>query len=267
MKLACQENLVPGRNLKEKLDNLEKYGYDGIEIWGSGIADRQDEIIKATKNHKVKPSTVCAGYRGSLLDPNKSERELAMSDMKERLEVAANIGAVGLIMVPIFGGPKISDLSPYKTVRQLEAELLVALLKELGDCAEEVGTYVLVEPLNRYETHFLNRLDQTAEVCKKTGSPNVKIMADFFHMSIEEEDIAKSIKAAGGYIQHVHLADSTRLLPGYGHTDFKSGFAALKEVGFKNYMALECGIQGDRAKELPKTAKYLRSCMPKAQKK
>lgn len=258
MKIAAQEGMVPGRTLAEKLENLEKYGYEGIEFGGGGIEGRQDEIIKATSASKVKPSTICAGYGGCLLDPSRDQRELAMSDIKKLLKVAANIGAVGLIMVPIFGGPRIPDLSPYKSVRQLEMELLITLLKELGDYAKEVGSVVLVEPLNRYETHFINRLEQGVEVCKQVNSPNVKIMADFFHMSIEERDIPKSIESAGEYIYHIHLADSTRLLPGYGHTDFKSAFAALKKVGFDKYMAMECGIPGDREVELPKSAEYLR---------
>ena len=90
---------------------------------------------------------------------------------------------------------------------------------------------------------------------------SVRIMADFFHMSIEERDIPASIREAGSAIQHVHLADSTRLLPGYGHTDFRSGFSALKEIGFDRYMALECGIPGKPEEELPKAVTYLRSCM------
>ena len=258
MKLAAQEGMVPGRTLAEKLDNLEKYGYEGIEFGGGGLEGRQDEIINATSQSKVKPSTICAGFRGCPLDADKSQRDLAMSDMKELLKVAANIGAVGLIMVPIFGRPRISDLSPYKSARQLEMELLVTLLKELGDYAEEVGSIVLVEPLNRYETHLLNRLEQGVDVCKQVNSPNVKIMADFFHMSIEERDIPKSIEEAGEYIYHVHLADSTRLLPGYGHTDFQAGFAALKKIGYDKYMALECGVPGDGEVELPKSAAYMK---------
>lgn len=258
MKLAAQEGMVPGRTLAEKLDNLEKYGYEGIEFGGGGLEGRQDEIINATSQSKVKPSTICAGFRGCPLDADKSQRDLAMSDMKELLKVAANIGAVGLIMVPIFGRPRIPDLSPYKTARQLEMELLVTLLKELGDYAKEVGSVVLVEPLNRYETHLLNRLEQGVDVCKQVNSPNVKIMADFFHMSIEERDIPKSIEEAGEYIYHVHLADSTRLLPGYGHTDFQAGFAALKKIGYDKYMALECGVPGDGEVELPKSAAYMK---------
>jgi len=258
MKLAAQEGMVPGRTLAEKLDNLEEYGYEGIEFWGSGLEERQDEIINATSQSKVKPSTICAGFRGCPLDADKAQRDLAMSDMKNLLKVAANIGAVGLIMVPIFGGPRIPDLSPYKTARQLEMELLVILLKELGDYAKEVGSVVLVEPLNRYETHLLNRLEQGVDVCKQVNSPNVKIMADFFHMSIEERDIPKSIVEAGKYVYHIHLADSTRLLPGYGHTDFQAGFAALKKIGYDKYMALECGVPGDREVELPKSAAYMK---------
>jgi len=244
--------------LAEKLDNLEKYGYEGIEFGGGGLEGRQDEIINATSQSKVKPSTICAGFRGCPLDADRAQRDLAMSDMKELLKVAANIGAVGLIMVPIFGRPRIPDLSPYKTARQLEMELLVTLLKELGDYAKEVGSVVLVEPLNRYETHLLNRLEQGVDVCKQVNSPNVKIMADFFHMSIEERDIPKSIEEAGEYIYHVHLADSTRLLPGYGHTDFQAGFAALKKIGYDKYMALECGVPGDGEVELPKSAAYMK---------
>lgn len=258
MKISAQEGMVPGKTLAEKLDNLEKYGYEGIEFGGGGLEARQDEIIKAVSQSKVKPSSICAGYRGCLLDPSKEQRDLAMFDMKKLLTVAGNIGAVGLIMVPIFGGPRIPDLLPYKSVRELQMELLVTLLKELGDYAKEAGSIVLVEPLNRYETHFINRLEQGVEVCKKVNSPNVKIMADFFHMSIEERSIPKSIEEAGEYIYHMHLADSTRLLPGYGHTDFKTAFDSLKKVGFDKYMAMECGIPGDSAVELPKSANYLK---------
>lgn len=258
MKLASQEGLVPGRDLSEKLDNLAEYGYQGIEFGGRGLEERQDEIIKATENHSVKPSSICAGFRGCPLDCDQVQRELAVSDMKKLLEVAANIGAVGLIMVPVFGGPRINDLSPYKSAIQLEKELLVILLKELGDYAAQFGSTVLVEPLNRYETHLLRKLDDAVEICEKVNSPNVQIMADFFHMSIEEQNIPRSIESAGNYIKHVHLADSTRLLPGYGHTDFESGFAALKEIGYENYMALECGVPGDATVELPKSAEYMK---------
>lgn len=258
MKLASQEKMVPGVELAEKLDNLAKYGYEGIEFGGRGLEDRGDEIVKATENHPVKASTICAGYGGCLLDSDPEQREIAIAGIRSLLKIGAEIGAVGLIMVPIFGAPRIRDLSPYKTTEELETELLVAILKDIAGYAEEVGSIVLVEPLNRYETHFIKSLNDGVEICERVDSPNVAIMADFFHMSLQERNIPDSIEAAGKYIRHVHLADSTRELPGYGHTDFAAGFAALKRIGYRDYMALECAIPGPSDVELPKSAAYMK---------
>ncbi len=270
MKIACQEGMAPGNTLQEKLDNLAQYGYEGIEFWGAQFIDtdsggmrkeRVAEVVRLTQNHSVKPSTICAGYRGALLDAERRTREQAIADIETLLYTAGEIGAVGVIVVPIFGGPRISDLSPFMSAVELETELLCKLLDPLGKVAEKAGSYILLEPLNRYETHYMNRLEQAVAICQRVGGANLKLMADFFHMSIEERDIPAAIRGAKGYLAHVHLADSTRLLPGYGHTDFRSGFAALREIGFDRYMALECGIPGDPREELPKCAQYLRAQM------
>jgi sugar phosphate isomerase/epimerase len=261
VKLACQEGLAPGATLREKVQNLERFGFDGMEVGGRGLPERVDEIKQALAGTAVRISSVCAGYGGCPLDADRAQRQVAINESKEILKAAGELGAVGLIFVPIFGGPRIPDLSPLADPIKLEKDLLVALGEELGEAAAAAGTLLLLEPLNRYETHLLKRLEDAVEIAERIGNPHVKIMADFFHMSIEERDIPASIRAAGSWIQHVHLADSTRLLPGYGHTDFKSGFAALKDVAFDKYMALECGVPGDPTVELPKCVEYLRSCM------
>jgi sugar phosphate isomerase/epimerase len=260
VKLACQANMTPGETLEEKFANLEKWGYEGIEFGGAPLLDTDlaKDIQRVASKSSVKPATICAGFRGCLLDADKSERQTAMKEARELLSVGADLGVVGLIAVPVFGRPRLPDLTPYASERELEQHLLMMLLNELGEHAAKVKCTILVEPLNRYETHFLNRLEQAVEIVERVNNPYVRIMADFFHMSIEEVDIAASIRQAGAWIQHVHLADSTRLLPGYGHTDFASGFKALKAVGFDKYMAMECGIPGDPAVELPKSARYLR---------
>lgn len=257
LKLACQEGMVPGKSLEEKFENLEEYGYEGIDL-GGNLQERQDEIVKATSASAVKLGITGASYQGRLLSEDRKQRELAISGIKNCLKIAANIKAVGVFIVVGPSEPPFPDLSPYKTTRELEKELLVTLLKELGDYAQKVGSLLLIEPCNRYEIPWLNRLEEAAEICKEVGSPSVGILPDFFHMNIEERDIAQSIKAAFKYIHHIHLVDSTRLLPGYGHTDFEPAFAALKEIGYDGYLSLEAGIPGKAEEELPKVVEYLK---------
>ena len=241
MKLASQEGLAVGSTLAEKLDSLASAGYEGIEFGGGNLRERIPEIQAATANHSVKPSTICAGFKGCPLDADKKERDIASADIHRLLETAGELGMVGLIMVPIFGSPRIPDLSPLASPIQLENDLLYKLMDDWGKTAERAGTLLLLEPLNRYETHLIKTLQDGVDVCQKVGNPHIKIMADFFHMSIEEANIPESIRLAASHIAHVHLADSTRQMPGLGHTDFKAGFDALKSIGYTGYMALECG--------------------------
>ena len=260
MKIAVQENLIPKVSFKDKLIMAEELGFDGVEIWGRNIEERVPELKEALSVSKIPISTICAGYRGSLLGLEFEERRLAIDDIKSRLSIAAELGAVGVIVVPIFGKPKLPNLQPlYSNVEELERELLIEELKELGKHADDVGAYILLEPLNRYETHFIRTLKQAIKICEEVAIDHVEIMADFFHMNIEEADIPTSLKEASKYLRHIHLADSNRWLPGFGHTDFKSAFNVLKEIGYKYYMALECYVPEPKEESLKKSLKYLKS--------
>ncbi|MBI5092155.1 MAG: sugar phosphate isomerase/epimerase [Candidatus Hydrogenedentes bacterium] len=261
MKLAVQDGLLPGRSLAEKLDNAARYGFDGIELGGGWLLEHGDEVVRALENHPVKVSSICSGYRGCLLDPVKAERDKAVGDMEKLLQLGGRIGATGLIFVPVFGGPRLLDLSPYRTAIDLEHELLADLLDRLSDTAEKSKCLLLLEPLNRYETHMINRLEQAVAVAKRVKRKGLAVMADLFHMSIEEDDLSSAICGAGKLIRHVHLADSQRLQPGTGHTDFRGAFRALKESGFSGYMALECGVRGPAATALPACVKFMRKQM------
>ena len=264
MKLACQEGLVPGSSLREKCEHLAAWGYEGVEFGGGGLAGRVDEVNAACAAAGIRASSICSGYPGVLLSDRAEERRQAVEGIKELFKVAADIGAVGVIAVPLFGGPKLPDLSPLMGVLEAEQQLLIKLCEQLAPAAEDAGVCLLLEPLNRYETHMINRLEQAAAICEAVPSPGIRLMADFFHMSIEEQNIPAAIRSAGAFLRHVHLAESTRLFPNpqYGHTDFRAGFAALREVGFGGYMAIECIPTGkDRETELKATAAYLKSCM------
>lgn len=262
MKLACQETLVPGRDLRERLDNLARWGYEGIEFHGNRLDKaRVDEIVRLTQDGPVRPAAICAGFGGCLLDPDPEQRRTAVADIKTLLGMAADMGAAGLIVVPIFGKPRLPDLSPLAGAVDLEHQLLRRLLADVAAAAEQIGATVLLEPLNRYETHFLNRLAQAVEVCRAVDSPRLRVMADFFHMHIEEADIPSALAEARQELAYVHLADSNRQRPGRGHTDFRPGFAALRRIGYAGYMSLECGVPEPREHELATAAEYLRAAM------
>jgi sugar phosphate isomerase/epimerase len=115
--------------------------------------------------------------------------------------------------------------------------------------------------LNRYEDHMVNTLGRAAEIVREVGLPSVKVMADTFHMGIEEDDLGGSIRAAGDLIGHVQLGDSGRLQPGVGHLDWSAVMGALRDVGYDGWLAMECGIRGDPREALPKVAELLRPLM------
>jgi sugar phosphate isomerase/epimerase len=255
MKLALREEMSLGRTLAERLSWLDGLGFDGIELTTS-VDLPPGELEKLFADSPVGAANVPGS--GALLDPDPAVRAAAKDLMRERLELAATLGAVGVLTVPQFGAaPRLPDLSPYRSAADLERELFAEQLEELAPAARNAGVPIFLEPLNRYEQHLVNRLEQGVEFAERAGG-GVGIMADFFHMNIEEADIAASIRAAGPHIVHVHVADSNRLQPGKGHLDFLPGFAALKEVGYDGYLGIECRISGPYDEALAECVALLR---------
>jgi sugar phosphate isomerase/epimerase len=112
-------------------------------------------------------------------------------------------------------------------------------LAEVCVLARRAGVTVLLEPLNRYECDYLNTLADGMRAATEIGAPNLKLLADTFHMNIEEADIAASLKAAGSLVGHVHLADTNRQAPGHGHLDVAAVLKTLDEIGYQGYLSFE----------------------------
>ena len=260
MKLAVQENLVPGQTFYQKVELLADMGYEGVELSGGGLTTRISEIRDALKENGVAAASVCGGIKFGLLYPSREDREETVSQIEQLLAAAAEVGAQGMIVAPIFGPPQLPDMTPWKTARELEEELLVEQLGRLAAYAGKHGVKVFVEPLNRYETHLLNRVEEAVAINQRVASPHLKVLADLFHMNIEETDIPAAIHAGGANIGYVHLADSNRVAPGMGHTNFRSAFAALREVSYKGWMSLECRVpHGEQS--LRETIRFMKSQM------
>ena len=192
-----------------------------------------------------------------LLNPDKKERQAAIKLDIERLAMAKALGASAMIEVPVFGEPRFDNLPTGMSAHDMAKNLLISSLKELAPSIEETGITLLIEPLNRYETRFINRLEQASEICAAVGSPGVKILSDFFHMQIEERVIGDALRKESQYIGYIHLADSNRLQPGAGHTDFRAGFDALKSVGYDGWLTIESGMSGEPEECLRKAREFI----------
>jgi len=261
MKLSCQEHLIPGDALFQKWELLQSWGYDGIELHGHGdfaFRGRLDEL-RAARRAGVAMPTVCVIMDHFIGDFDAGRRRDAIENMKSLLSVMSEIGGEGAI-TPASYGMFSARLPPYEPPRSEAGDraVLVEGLTELGEHAGREGVMVYLEPLNRYEDHMVNSLAQAVELCNEVGLDSIKVMGDLFHMNVEEDDPPASIRAAGDYLGHVHLADSNRAHPGTGHVDFAGALAALGHIGFDGYMALECGLRGEASTVLPEVASFLR---------
>ena len=257
------EPIVPGDTLEERLATLEALGYEGIQVQRKTVeALGLTGIKRALERSRVQVPVF--GRGATLLVADEDGRRKAVETVKQGLQEAAELDSIGSIVVPV-RQPLMAPPPPPKTLLGLEREVLVEQLEEILPTAEAAGVKVILEPLNRYETHFIQRLGQAAELCRELGSPAMALMADLFHMNIEEVDLARAIEASADRLAYVHLADSNRYEPGTGHLDFRGPLAALKRVGYDGWLTLECRVFGeDRAAALADAARLIRSTWDQA---
>ncbi len=266
MRLAIQEDMLPGKTTLERFQNAHTLGFTGVEVWGKGLTPRVPELAEASAHTSLAVSAVNHGRQGRLLDPDRAERERALAAFRQSVVDGVDLGAAGVILVPHFAEATLPDLTPYKSVVQLEYEMLHNHLRTLSDYVYAIGIDLYIEPINRYETHFLNTLADAIKVRRKIKDhPHVKLNADLFHMAMEEQNSLQALRDYATDIGYIHLSDSNRRLPGQGMIDFEALGAVLKDTGYNGWLALECGNPGQNAEyanqfmaDLPASLGYLR---------
>tara|TARA_Y100000588_G_scaffold389533_1_gene492432 strand:- start:4948 stop:5784 length:837 start_codon:yes stop_codon:yes gene_type:complete len=119
-------------------------------------------------------------------------------------------------------------------------------IKETTSILENKKIKLGIEPLNRYETDFINTVDEGLKLCSLINHPNVGLLLDVYHMNIEEKDISKSIINAKNKLFHFHVAENDRGIPGTGSIKWEKIFNALKEINYDEYVTLEMFIQANQ---------------------
>ena len=274
MKIAVQLTLLPGSTPKEKAHWAKEHAVEGIELlaFGGGLARMQreaDEIAGILPLCSVCGNADADGNASfDFLHPEPAKRRRSIDGSKAILEFCGQIGAAGQIVPPIFGPPLVPDLSPVFTPLEMEEKLMLAACEEIGPFAAQHKTLFMLEPLNRYEQHYLRKQSDGVRIIEHAKQPGIGLLSDFFHMHIEETSTPEAFRKAGKHISHIHLADNTRLEPGTGDIDFVASFKVLKEIGFAGYIAYECSISGEtpaeKAANLGKSLRYMRDCIAKA---
>jgi sugar phosphate isomerase/epimerase len=256
LNISFQEGTAPGKTLNEKFDFMEAHGVVGFEPHGKALLARKQEMKDALRGRNIKVSAVCAGFDGFILSTDPAIRKQCRDTMAGLIIAAGELGSTGVIIVPAF-----NSQVPVMPHTQETRDFLCEQFDEMGTLAQEHGTTVILEPLNRKEAFYLRQVGDAASICRDINNAGVKCMGDFWHMTWEENSDMGAFISAGEHLQHVHVASrKRRSMPGEdGEADnYVNGFKGLKMLGYDKYVSFECGCQGDRAVVVPAALELLR---------
>ena len=257
LNISFQEGNAPGASLNEKFDFMEAHGVVGFEPHGKPLLARKQEFKDALAGRNIKVSAVCAGFDGFILSTNPEVRKLCRDTMEQLIIAAGEFESTGVIIVPAF-----NSQVPVMPHTQETRDFLCEQFDEMGTLAQQHGTTVILEPLNRREAFYLRQVADAASICRDIGNPGVTCLGDFWHMTWEETSDYGAFMSAGEYLQHVHMASrKRRITPGEdGEADnYVDGFKALKKLGYDKYVSFECGAEGDREVVVPAALELLRA--------
>ena len=218
--------------------NASALGFDAIEIFApSGRHLNRALLQELLGRHRLQLAAVGTGagmllHNHSLSDPDTGNRQGACGYVREIIDFGADFGAPAIV-------GSMQGQTHGERPRESALEDLADSIRELATHAAGRGTELLMEPLNRYETDLIKTLSEGVQFIEAIGAENVKLLADLFHMNIEETDPAQAILDCPGKIGHVHFVDSNRRAAGFGHTDYGPIAQALSATDFDGFASAE----------------------------
>ena len=221
------------------IDKARAMGFDLVEIPIEGLDDLDyDQAGEAFRRAGI-AAGVCA-VMGPGRDPtheDEAKQRGGIEYLKHCVDAAVKMGA------KIVGGPLYAAVGrtwqSSGEQRQRELERCARNLKEVARYAEERGVTLAMEPLNRFETSFINLAEQAVELVEMVDSPAIRIMLDTFHMNIEEKSLGQAIETAAPYLVHIHANENDRGTPGTGHVPWQEVATALKKINYSGALVIE----------------------------
>ena len=264
LNLCLQWGMIPGGEIKQKLDFLEQNGYQAVETpSGDWLLKEGEKLAKEMEGRKLFVATACGPSQFDYIEQEKRDAEVAK--FLPQLEVLGMLKSPGLIVCPARGmgdrkieatGEVIKSDRLWLNMRDLRRDFVENTGKRLAEHALKHGTSIVLEPLRRGETPFLRQVLDGAVMARdinaQIGGTGATVMADFWHMALEEYEFFGPIAGAGKLLTHVHIASlKGRKIPGVdGDADnYVAGFKGLKLIGYQGAVSLEGGVPKDGDKE------------------
>jgi D-psicose/D-tagatose/L-ribulose 3-epimerase len=219
------------------LPRLKEAGFDGVEIpilRPKGF--RASSIRNAIAAHGLECNVCTALVDGlSLISASPEIRRRTCQHLEVVAKAAAEAGA------RIVSGPLYSAVGylPGRRRTTDEWKWAVESFQSMGDTLAANGVTFAIEPLNRFETYFLNTAADAVRLAEQIGHPNIGILFDTFHANIEEKNIAAGYTTIGPHLKHVHTCENDRGIPGSGHVEWKEIFQALRSLNYDGWLTIE----------------------------
>ncbi|MBM3724900.1 MAG: sugar phosphate isomerase/epimerase [Acidobacteria bacterium] len=219
------------------LPQVKAGGFDGVEVPLFRPAEfAAADIRRGLEQHDL-GVTICSVLTGglSIISEDSDVRARSLAHMKDCVAAAAEVGA------SLIAGPLYSPVGylPGRRRTADEWKWCVDCYQQLGPILASHGVSVAIEPLNRFETYFLNTAADAVRLCDEIAHPNVGILFDTFHANIEEKNIAQGYRTVARHLKHVHTCENDRGIPGSGHVDWPGVFTALRDIGYDGWLTIE----------------------------
>jgi D-psicose/D-tagatose/L-ribulose 3-epimerase len=216
---------------------IKEAGFDGVEIPLFRPKDFQaSSIRKAVEAHDLECNACTVLVDGfSLISDSPDMRRRTRQHLEDLVKVAAEAG-VGIIAGPLFSPV---GYLPGRRRTSDEWNWAVEGFQSLGDTLAAHQVTFAIEPLNRFETYFLNTAADAAKLAEQIGHPNIGILFDTFHANIEEKQIAAGYLTVGPHLKHVHTCENDRGIPGSGHVEWDQVFQALHSMNYDGWLTIE----------------------------
>ena len=219
------------------LPRIKAAGFDGIEVPLLDLEHFAAADIRRGLADNGLECTICSILTGgtNMLSGDAAVREKTRVRMRDCAKAAAEVGA------KIIAGPLYSPVGLFTGHRRTpdEWKRAVDCYQSIGPTLSEYGVTIAIEPLNRFETYFLNTAADAVALCDAIGHPNVGILFDTFHANIEEKDVAAGYRTVARHLKHVHSCENDRGIPGTGHVDWPGVFQALRDIRYDGWVTIE----------------------------